>query len=477
MTDIGNTCPYCGESESARGAAGSSDPTKAKCGACGNFFSISSKPLSNKDPEPAKNEKTADELLDEGEKLVREGRYEKAVTKLRAAADKSPGRTDILMALGSACISTSMIYDALLAYRRALEIDSGNEDALFKCGMLLIQQKRYSQGIELLDNLISINPDADQARLLKKIAKARQEELAQDSITEIRKEKVLNQERSKRLIELYSHILKTDRKTRAFISLWLVLPVVFGFAYVLMGAAHGRIDILLMAILLYSVFFGVVSHELGHGAAAFMLGDDTAKRAGRLSLNPISHISIIGTLLVPVTAYMVTGVTFGWAKPVPFNPMKLGRQPRDQAVVAAAGPFVSFAMSYLMFTLYLCLAAVHNNFHPDTSVYFTIDLLSPIEVGEGVFEPMWFVALEILGIGSVVNLVLGVFNLIPFPPLDGSWLLKAVAPPSLAISLDRAKWAGLAVIIASVYFGWIVYLFFPAYIILAGYHFLAGAVL
>ncbi|OHA63934.1 MAG: hypothetical protein A2667_01185 [Candidatus Wildermuthbacteria bacterium RIFCSPHIGHO2_01_FULL_47_27] len=148
------------------------------------------------------------------------------------------------------------------------------------------------------------------------------------------------------------------------------------------------------------LIFSVVIHEVSHGSAALMLGDSTAKNANRLTLNPLPHLDFMGSFLMPIFLLILTqgqGPIFGWAKPVPVNPYNL-RNPRwDMAKVAMAGAGANFALA-LAFGLALRLAPI------------------PAQ-------------LAVLFSGIVtLNLLLGIFNLAPIPPLDGSKVLFAFIP-------------------------------------------------
>ncbi|MCF7918334.1 MAG: site-2 protease family protein [Candidatus Cloacimonetes bacterium] len=137
-------------------------------------------------------------------------------------------------------------------------------------------------------------------------------------------------------------------------------------------------------------------HEYSHGRVAYLLGDDTAKRAGRLTLNPISHIDPIGLLMLFV-------VHIGWAKPVPINPHNFKNYKRDTALTAAAGPVSNFLMAILLSIIF---ALARNSF---PNQYLMNGLQSFI--------------ISFLFYGILINLALGIFNLIPIPPMDGSKIL------------------------------------------------------
>lgn len=152
-------------------------------------------------------------------------------------------------------------------------------------------------------------------------------------------------------------------------------------------------------IVIAIVMLSVVLHEVAHGYAANALGDPTARLQGRLTLNPISHLDIFGSILVPTITWLSGGFIFGWAKPVPYNPYNLRAGKWSEAYVAAAGPATNLLLA-LMFGLLIRFGA---------SV-----------LPEGV--------LSIAVLITVTNIALMVFNLIPVPPLDGSKILMAALP-------------------------------------------------
>ncbi len=151
--------------------------------------------------------------------------------------------------------------------------------------------------------------------------------------------------------------------------------------------------------------FSVVAHELAHGVTADALGDPTARLAGRLTLNPIKHLDLVGSFIVPVLMYFLPGgVMFGWAKPVPYNSYNLRRGRLGEALVAGAGPLTNIGLA-LIFG-FLVRAGLSSGFSP--------------------------AFIEIAGYVVLVNLVLAIFNLIPIPPLDGSKILFSILPPRFA---------------------------------------------
>jgi Zn-dependent protease len=182
-------------------------------------------------------------------------------------------------------------------------------------------------------------------------------------------------------------------------------------------AAHKltRVEIIYFVVLVPSI----ILHELSHGVVALAFGDDTAKRAGRLSLNPVRHVDPIGTLLVPGVLTLFGLGAYGWAKPVPVSTNRL-RSPRNQTVlVSLVGPLTNFLLAAafgVAFALTTPLAVrqfVHlNGFGQYTNGQYDI----PSLLG------------QVLFIGGFANIVLGLFNLIPCPPLDGASVLERFIP-------------------------------------------------
>jgi Zn-dependent protease len=176
----------------------------------------------------------------------------------------------------------------------------------------------------------------------------------------------------------------------------------------------------------------ITLHEAAHGYAALTLGDDTARRMGRISLNPIRHVDPVGTLLLP--GLMIAGQilalgrvdsVFGWAKPVPVDIRKL-RDPRwGMVLVAAAGPAVNGALAFAAALSAHAVIAGAGVLEPETSRFL-----------------LRFVAIMMLA-----NLVLGLFNLLPLPPLDGGRILVGILPRGPALALARLEPHGLPIVI------------------------------
>ena len=175
-------------------------------------------------------------------------------------------------------------------------------------------------------------------------------------------------------------------------------------------------------LMLPMLLFAVIAHEVAHGYVAYRCGDPTAKQAGRLTFNPLPHIDMFGTIIFPAIL-LLSGSPFliGWAKPVPVNPAYFRNPSRDHLWVSLAGACTN---------LLLALAS--------TIVLGFIILLTGTSGG----------ALGIMfQYGIMVNVILAVFNLLPIPPLDGSWVLYHLLPPNLAQSYRRIFPYGFIILI------------------------------
>ncbi len=181
------------------------------------------------------------------------------------------------------------------------------------------------------------------------------------------------------------------------------------------------------------LFIGVIFHEYMHGRVADWRGDHTARNAGRLTLNPIPHIDPFGTILLPLALLLFSGGSwaFGYAKPVPVNPFFLKRR-RDMMLVALAGPLTNF-------TLALGVALIGRIVYAAGVQTVTYSSAGGVGVTE-VFLLLYWVA--------VINIWLGIFNLIPVPPLDGSHILEYYLPPSAQASYERIAPFGFVIVFA-----------------------------
>ena len=182
-------------------------------------------------------------------------------------------------------------------------------------------------------------------------------------------------------------------------------------------------DLYTVSVWLLPVLVAITLHEAAHGYVAWRLGDDTAKRLGRVTFNPLRHIDPMGTVIIPaLLIWSQVGFVFGWAKPVPVNFDRLHNPRRDMVWVAVAGPGINIALALISG------AMVH------------LALLLPAEA------QVW--AVDNLRNSILINLVLAIFNMIPMPPLDGGRVAVGLLPRRIAEPLSRMERFGLFVIIA-----------------------------
>ena len=197
-----------------------------------------------------------------------------------------------------------------------------------------------------------------------------------------------------------------------------------------------------LSFMLVPLMAAVVFHECAHGWVANFFGDQTAKNLGRLTLNPLPHIDLYGSIIVPLMLSLIPGgFVFGWAKPVPVNPAQLHNPRRDMAFVAAAGPLMNLFLaivSSLLLGLFLYVdPTLQAHWPPQAGVEPRRDLLGMILV------PLTAMALS----SMVINIVLFSFNLLPVPPLDGSRILRSLLPAGPADALSRLEPYGMLLIL------------------------------
>lgn len=202
-----------------------------------------------------------------------------------------------------------------------------------------------------------------------------------------------------------------------------------------MGEISGQLQKL--AIWVLPVLFAITLHEVAHGWVAEKLGDKTARRLGRISLNPIRHIDPVGTVLVPLLLFFTGGFIFGWAKPVPVTWENLRQPKRDMALVAIAGPGANLLMG------------------------FGWGLLAKLAASSSL-EPTLAQGLVMMGIaGLQINIVLMVLNLLPLPPLDGSRVVSSLLPPGPERAYSQIEPYGIVILLALMITGFLGKLLIP----------------
>jgi Zn-dependent protease len=184
------------------------------------------------------------------------------------------------------------------------------------------------------------------------------------------------------------------------------------------------IDIQTLLIYAIPVLFAITVHETAHGWVASLLGDHSARMMGRITLNPLKHIDLVGTIIVPAFLYFTSGFIFGWAKPVPINYQALRSPKKDMLWVAIAGPASNFMMAAIW--LIATLIAINTDSH--------------------------FLA-KMAQVGVQINLLLAVLNLLPLPPLDGGRVVSSLLPPKLSYQYDQLEPYGLFILLGLLFLG------------------------
>ena len=198
------------------------------------------------------------------------------------------------------------------------------------------------------------------------------------------------------------------------------------------------ITLMRIFVWLVPVIYAITLHEVAHGAMAHYLGDTTARRAGRLSLNPLKHVDIIGSIVVPVFLFWFSGFVFGWAKPVPVNEANLGSPKRDMVLVAAAGPAANLLMS-LFWALIMKLGYLLSASQPDAG---------------------WL--LVYMGAAGIfINTAVMVLNLLPLPPLDGGRILLGLLPQRYSRMLGRVEPWGFVILVLMIVTGLVAKIIWP----------------
>lgn len=186
---------------------------------------------------------------------------------------------------------------------------------------------------------------------------------------------------------------------------------------------------LIQKIVIYAlpIIFAITVHEAAHGYAAKYFGDMTAFNAGRISLNPIRHIDLFGTIILPALTVMLGGILFGWAKPVPVNFARLRQPKQDMLWVALAGPVSNFVMA----------------------IFWALITQISTATPEFVADP-----LALMGEAGVsINIVLMVLNLLPLPPLDGGRIAVSLLPHPLALRFAQLERYGFIILIVLLFTG------------------------
>lgn len=192
-----------------------------------------------------------------------------------------------------------------------------------------------------------------------------------------------------------------------------------------------------------ALLFSLCVHEASHATTAYLLKDDTAKRLGRMTLNPIAHISLVGTVIFPLLGLFTGWPFIGWAKPVPVDPRNLSTKSKrlGYAMVSAAGPASNLALTLVFLPVAAFMARGLGGASPQVRVaVFNAGLTANLEALGGLgLAPAQVVAMALAGTLVWINLLLAFFNMLPFGPLDGAGVIRGFLPWRLLPKFDRAQ--------------------------------------
>ncbi len=197
-------------------------------------------------------------------------------------------------------------------------------------------------------------------------------------------------------------------------------------------------------------------HEYSHARSAFGLGDQTALNMGRLTMNPLKHIDVLGTVILPILAGLTGLPVIGWMKPVPTNPNNYrGNKERGMAITAFAGPLSNFSLSLLAFVIIKIITMPIALGEQTTKMPLLYSLLAQTnnEAMIKIFAPLLSIIAAMLFYFYMINIFLMVFNLLPFPPLDGGWILRYLLPQNGKRVYDKIYPFGFVILYAMMFLG------------------------
>ncbi len=220
---------------------------------------------------------------------------------------------------------------------------------------------------------------------------------------------------------------------------------------------------LYIAVLVISVAF----HEIGHAVAACWAGDPTARDQGRFSVNPLSHLSWVGSLVVPLVLFLLPGdAVIGWAKPVPVQERRFRRKRRGLLGVTLAGVSMNLLIAFIVAHVLVLILGVFTWLNPTAWVYGATAPFVPTVVEGAPYGPVWAILIDTCKAFLLLNVVLAGFNLLPLPPLDGFGALRAIAPASLAPLLTKLTGAGMIILLCLIAFNALTWLLMPTIAVL-----------
>lgn len=265
----------------------------------------------------------------------------------------------------------------------------------------------------------------------------------------------------------------------AVLGLWVVMlvlrrPLDFSPSWEFQppGKRPWQVTVTQLAVLVVSIML----HECGHAVSAYWSGDATAARLGRISLNPLAHIDLFGSIILPAVLIATgSGFVIGWAKPVPVNRLQFRNSRRGWLAVTVAGVSINLMLALASAAGLVLLGSVLRLMYPEASSQGFSNLIAVATLQDVPGSFGWELAITALKAGILINLVLFTFNVLPIPPLDGFGILESFAPASFAPLLVKLRTLGWIVLLVLIVSGILTFVLLPGYAVAILLNLAAGA--